>query len=790
MEARQRKLSKGMNSYSREFFSMIFESIYSEQATHYYFKVNMTIPEVYIYMPTKSNNTKDMLRFKASNIIFTRSGDTGYSAIQDRYDDNILGDPKHTNNEYSYPSIFTIASVSLSISDAYNSMINDLEVQKQDIKQNIFRTEKIKMVLESKITEARTEPNRARKRDSSTSYKILSDKTFRSKEFRVQSHLPPIEAELDSRALTVIMQIYDLWVVNIPFLVHPYLEVSQFERVSQLMSDPIFQSFNFSAHLLNKIMSHTLVSYDLKIKQIAIRFKIGRSLTLLAEDLKLYSAYGFFFTKHKNAASNIVLYDESTSATIFKFDNRATNKEKRSEDYLIEVNFNNPYLLGAFKRYQNVMKEEVICWEYPIDITMNVFSRIFVIFDPTAVLYFQKESLVRYTQSKQDNLNEIRNQIQRGNRIRKLVETNFSGMPVYHNTYLEETIFTNKKDFLKAQEEQLIKMMFNFEGGTAVHLNFDGKPLYLVFTPYLSVKLHLDTNNLVHLYLKMIDPKVIDTSGYGLKDHPTIVEPHRESRKTSSIVKLVFTQLNPTLAKSKRFSSYLGIKAKNLKVIILKRRIQELIEYGRKYLLYLFVYDRDHALRGQAYFDSIPKHSTLFIEILLQDSIYIVPRSTVSSEGLILSCNKIALWNIGAWGASCSDLVKTGEFDPQFIVEKREFFDVLEDDQQEDLINLQEMLSGETATQRSNSSGSKSTGIHHKCQDAFRVFASKLKGMFSSRIYQSTYYTKQEIDTNSVLETGKYGTIQINFNATSMLDFKKPIIPIEGNCHLISHTKH
>lgn len=778
METRQRKLNRGMNSYSREFFSMIFESIYSERASHYTFRMNVVIPEIYVFMPTNSTTTKDMLRFKMSNIVYNRKAEFDEQNLQN---ENLGTDQRQTESDGSYLSVFNIASVSLSLANLYNSMVNDIEVTKQEGKQNIFRTEKIKMLLESKIIETKADATLLKRRGSENLQKMLGEKVFRSKEFRVKSNLPPIEANLDGRALTVLLQLYDLWIVNVPFLLHPYLEVSQFERVSELMSDPIFQKFDFSGHLLQNLLNHKLLTYDLKIEQLAIRFNIGnRNLSLLIEDLRLFSTYAFFFTNHKISNSNVVLFDETNSSTLVKFDHRPLKKGKQSDDLVIELNFNNPYLLGAFKRYQDAMRNEVASWEYPIDISVITFARLFVVFDPTVILNFQKESLARYAQSKQDNLNEIREQIQRGNRIRKLVETDFKGTSSYHDSRLQEVIFANRTEFMKAQEEQLVKIMLNFAGGAALHLNFETKPLYLVFTPLLTVKLHLDTNYLVHCFVKAVDSKAIDISGFGLKEHPIIAEPNKPSRSVSSSIKLVFMQLNEATAKAKKFSSYLGVKAKNMKLVVLKRRIQELVEYARKYLLYLFIYERDHLIRSQTYFESLPKHSTIFIEVVLQNSILIIPRSTLSSEGLVLSCNKIALWSIGAWGASCGDLTKTGEFDSEFIVEKKEFFDVLEEDQKEDLKNLYHMLNQEAANQRSSSSGSKSTGIYHRCNDAFRVYLSRMKGMLLTNVYHNTYYTKQEIDANSVIEIDKYSTLHINFNATSMLEQIRSMIPIEG----------
>jgi hypothetical protein len=229
-------------------------------------KVNLTIPEVYIFIPSKSATTKDMLKLKLNHLILDRS-DPAKVVVQRA--ESQSEDEKAENStmaESCFPFKLSLASCSLGVADWYTSMeADDIEVPKMEKTQNIFRTEKIELIFEGKLKETKKKTVITR---LSNGKELKLVKLFSAKSYSMQATLPSIYAELDMRALAVILQLFDLWVVNVPFILHPYLEISQFERVSELMKDKVFCSFKFSGDLLDRIKGHNLLSYDIRIKEI------------------------------------------------------------------------------------------------------------------------------------------------------------------------------------------------------------------------------------------------------------------------------------------------------------------------------------------------------------------------------------------------------------------------------------------------------------------------------------------------------------------------------------------
>jgi hypothetical protein len=251
-----------------------------------------------------------------------------------------------------------------------------------------------------------------------------------------------------------------------------------------------------------------------------------------------------------------------------------------TQDLQVTVDFNNPYMLGAFKRF-TVQNEIEARWDYPIDVLISSRNKLFLKFDPAFLLQFQKDLLNNYFKGSLENASELDIQVARGDRLRGLTEQFSQKIQNFSKPELEKSSFHQQGGVRSGPRAADDSSEAQSGWGVILNLNHSGAPLYLVHSPHLTAKIHVDVSSCVHLKVKIYDPKVVDIAELGYH-HPVILEPHVSSdskhpnTSKRSAVKIIFCQLNEQAKKVKRFSSYLGIKGEHNKVIILKRRIQEL----------------------------------------------------------------------------------------------------------------------------------------------------------------------------------------------------------------------
>lgn len=789
LEARRRKLTTQMNFYSREFFSKIFETLFSHKAKLSNFKVSLTIPDLYVFIPSKSNSDKDMLKLKMSQIVLERSDSPSKSTM--RNTDSPMGEDMQDHifiSDSSFPFSLSLASCSLGVADSYTSMeANDIEVPKMEKTQHIFRTEKVAVTMKAtiKATKKQTAIHRL-----SNNQEVKIEKVFSMKSVKMTGTLPCLYAELDIRALSVILQIFDLWVVNIPFILHPYLEISQFEQVAELMKDSIFNKFKTGEDLLQKIMSHNLLNYDFQINQILLTCNLAAQgvYNFLMEDIRLASIFGFCNVRHQISCRRLVLFESNAKSTVLKFLPAQPQETSDQRDLEVSIAFNNPYLIGAIRKFtsQNDIDSR---WDFPIDICVTAKNRLFLKLDPNKTLNFQKCLLYSYLKGKIENAIELKAQITRGDRLRSLTEQAPAKPQNFSSPESERALFPNNEEFERAKEQQMVRFRLSNLGGVVLNMFYNESPMYLLSTPNLLTEVHLDVNSNIHVKVELMDPKLIDATERGV-NHPIIIEPHVSSQMKHpgapkhSKVKIIFCQLNDQEKAAKKFKNYLGIKGEHVKLVVLKRRIQELVDYFRKHLLHLFLNEREFKVYPQSYYESLSPFSEIFIEAMIHHPVIVLPRSSLITNSLVLSTKRIGVWSTGQWGRCCGELVKTGHFAEEFLVEKLEFHDVLGDEEQrelqDELKNLIDLQNVEMTHQKSSSSAHKTHNLTRPCPDGYKVYVSQVKAAFTNDGYQEVYYSRHYFEKWASIETGKFSVIDVNFDAANLLEKGKPDIPIEG----------
>jgi hypothetical protein len=109
---------------------------------------------------------------------------------------------------------------------------------------------------------------------------------------------------------------------------------------------------------------------------------------------------------------------------------------------------------------------------------------------------------------------------------------------------------------------------------------------------------------------------------------------------------------------------------------------------------------------------------------MFQDALVVIPRSSLSLHSIVLSTKRVGIWSTGQWGKSCGELIKTGHFDRDFLVEKPEFYNALGEEEyqelHEELKNLLDLQNMDAASQKSTSNAQKSNNINRPCPDAFK----------------------------------------------------------------------
>ena len=797
LEARKRLKSAGANSYSRDFFNTLFEAIFTDESRRFNITETINIPEVLIYLPSKTVSTKDMLKFKLNNIVIKRdeehstaNGATGMQGPNFHFKRNSVQSQERFMSG-SPPCKISIGHCSLSVTDTYSLIANaDVEVPTNESSITLFGADNIMFMLETKIRETRISGTVFRVSDNR---KALYKKSYSSREFHIYSKLPHLEMDVNQRSMSILLQIFDLWVVNVPVILHPFLQVSQLEHVKGLTSDKIFQKYNFSEELMQRIMNHKLACYEVHVPSLRVRFmgEDQQVVCFYAEHLALSSVFSFFHEKHTIRISDLALYHEETKAVYLKLIDEFDLKEplpihsNSHSRVAISLCFNDPYLLSTVNKLDSSQYEQD-SMAFPIDINIQFSQRIYFMLDPTTLLSLQKTFMGRFIGSQIENETELSAQISQGNRIRTFrwddqlhKSTSNQGM----SSQPEKEIFEglNKPGF--SQEDQyILKLSVGIEKGLIIQFMYYGKELYTLYSPKSYVHYYLSVKGCMHVKTKFYQPMLLDSTDHGTT-HPALLEPHHE--KLASI-NLIYTSLTDRKAKEKKFSSYLGVIFRNIRICFLKRRVQEAVEYFRKHVLHLFVGQREYKMQTQAQYEALPKYSVMMIEVYLQHTVIAVPRGSLSSQGVLVYVDRIGLWSTGVWGKTFGSMFRSGHFDNQYLAEMK-FYDPIEEVEATEIDNIYELLfepkeqqTHKSQSRRSNSSRRRNSNSHQSLKDGFKIFTTQLFCIFLQDISSKVEYTKSWFEERAALETGKFVFVDINFDVISNFDIEKIIIPIES----------
>ena len=117
----------------------------------------------------------------------------------------------------------------------------------------------------------------------------------------------------------------------------------------------------------------------------------------------------------------------------------------------------------------------------------------------------------------------------------------------------------------------------------------------------------------------------------------------------------------------KKFSTYVGVRILNARVLFLKRIVSELVEYLRKHVFPSF--SAQETLQNGLFIDlkikdnPVKTPSSFKLEILIMDSMLAVYQNSISENLLYVEFNKLCIWSTGLWGMDMGELLKTGYMD-------------------------------------------------------------------------------------------------------------------------------
>jgi len=786
LESRRRIRSAGTNRHSRDFFKTLFEVIFTDDAQRLNLSEDLQIPEILVYFPSKSASTKDMLKLKFINIHIKREETNTEQQSPTLRNRRKSIDSQRGFVQNSPPCHISVVYCSISIADSYSVIANnEIEVPTYESTFSLFRAENLSFRLETNIRESRVSALVHRVKDKAeASYK----RNYRSKEFHISSRLPPIEMEFNPRSVTILLQLFNLWVTNVPLILHPYLQTDQLERVKTLVNDSIFQKFKFSEEIMDRIMNHMFSYYDVVTPFLRIRYQgeDNQTLCLLAEHFGISSIFSFFHHRHTFKMKNISIFEENSKTVYFKLVN--TN-EASAEDYLhhskmaVTISFNDPYLLSTFKKLGKDLRADNLV--YPLDFSIHFTPRTFISLDPTSLLKVQKIFVARSLDSKKQNEAELAAQVSQGNRLRNF---RWEDPRVYREAtapgHVQKEILKNLNSIALEShiESNILKLNIQWENGIVLQFLYLGKEIYTLYAPKFYVLFYLSNVGCVHVKAKLYQPMVLDSTEYG-RYHPTILESYTDKH---SSVSFIFTTFSPEVKKEKRHKNYLGVICRKMKVNFLKRRVQEIVEYFRKHVLHLFLQERVYHFRNKDHYEAMPKSSETRMEIYLQQTIIAVPRGSLSHQGVVFYVDKVGIWSIGQWGRTFGSLFRSGHFSNEYLAEEK-FYDVLGEVDCNEIDNIWELLFESKEQQlhgfssrRSNSSSRRKGSINQAVKDGFKIFATQLSGVFTHDLTQKFTYTKLWFEERAALQSGKFVFVDINFEVISNFDLEKKIIPLES----------
>jgi len=116
------------------------------------------------------------------------------------------------------------------------------------------------------------------------------------------------------------------------------------------------------------------------------------------------------------------------------------------------------------------------------------------------------------------------------------------------------------------------------------------------------------------------------------------------------------------------YSIWLGVKLNKVKIVFLKKLVQEVVEYLRFQLLKSF----DNQIEGVSGEEAPPsdERSDMKLELVVLESIIEGFRNSLSDSALYFDLKKLGLWSCGKWGNESGTLIETGKF--EWELEKQE----------------------------------------------------------------------------------------------------------------------